>query len=104
MRSGRYLGENPSGRTAAAISAPRWLEIVELNSACDIAREIEAPNERVARIRPLLIAIKAGGALICAAVTRHVRLKPNPKPRMLGYTQTAVELERVAVAMQTVIC
>jgi hypothetical protein len=49
-----------------------------------MASPIEPPNERIAISSPLVIAISLGGVLSWAIVTRQVRLKPIPRPIIMG--------------------
>jgi hypothetical protein len=49
-----------------------------------IAKPIDPPKDLMAINAPVVTAIRAGGVLSCATVTRHVRLQPMPKPRIAG--------------------
>ena len=49
-----------------------------------IARPTAPPTDLMAMRRPLVMAMRAGGVLSWAMVTRHVKLKPSPRPMMIG--------------------
>lgn len=49
-----------------------------------IARPTAPPRDLIAMRRPLVMAMRAGGVLSWAIVTRHVKLKPSPRPTMIG--------------------
>lgn len=64
-----------------------------------IARATEPPKDLMANKIPLVMAIKCGGALSCAAVTRYVKLHPRPIPRKTGYPHIAAAVDNFAAAM-----
>jgi hypothetical protein len=63
-------------------------------------KAMEAPNERMDKRIPLVMAMRCEGADSCATATRYVKDQPRPRPIRIGYAHVPARLSRSSVAMR----